>query len=207
MYSEKELVNYILQTLGQESTPTLETNHPAVIDARNWLESTNKEFQGKGWWFNRDWGLKLLPNSAGRVEIPDDTLSFTVTACALGMSHAGRRYVKKGKFIYDSLQHTDVLKTTVWVDIIRLWDYTDLPPSAGTFLKHYAAEKAFLNDDGDINVHSKLSQYTMQAFADLKRDEMRSAKPNAIATPWGLSLVAGRPRSQYSRNNPVGVGG
>lgn len=207
MYTEKDLVNHILLTLGQDSTPTLETNHPAVIDARTWLMSVNKEFQGKGWWFNRSWNLKLLPNTEGRVAVPEDTLSFTVTQCALGMSHAGRRYVKKGKYIWDSVLHTDVLKTAVWADLVTLWDYDDLPPSAGTFLKHFSAEQAFLNDDGDIQVHSRLLQRAGQAFADLKKDEMRSAKPNAIASPFGIGLIAGRPRSQMNRTNPVSIGG
>lgn len=206
MYTELELVNHILSTQGVATTPTLNTQHPAVLDARAWLATSSKEFQGIGWWFNRERGLKLLPDVNGRVRIPTETLTFQVTACALATQSPSekQRFVKRGQFIYDNILHTNQLNVAVWVDICILLDISDLPSSAGSYLKHYAAEGAFLADDGDIQVHNRLQVETAKAWAVLKQDELKAVSANALQSPGAYQLLM---TPGYTTANPNIPGG
>lgn len=190
MYTELELVNHILITIGESSTPTLDTTHPAVQDARAALESYNKEFQGLGWWFNQEFNLKLLPDSSGRVLVPQEALQFRITKSILDCSGQANkaRFVKRGKYVYDAVEHTNILNCAMWCDVTTLLDYEDLPQSAGAYLKHWAAESAFLADDGDLQQHRALQQKTAVAFARLQQDQIRTRSPNALQAPYALRL-------------------
>ena len=207
MYDELEIVNHILQTLGESTTPTLETQHPAVVQARQLLSGYSKEFQGRGWWFNKEFNMKLLPDTNGRVSIPADTLTFKVTgvaACAYGRT--GERFIKRGKYVYDTVEHTDKIGRAVYVDITRLLAIEDLPPAAGSYLRHFAAENAFLDDDGDIQAHARLVRRTQSAWGDLQREEMKAARANALNTPFARQLLS-YPKSQTIATNPALIGG
>lgn len=192
MYDELEIVNHILATLGESTTPTLDTAHPAVTQARSVLQSYNKEFQGYGWWFNKELQLKLLPDIDGRVRIPDETLLFQVTQCALEarMPACKARFVKRGKFVYDAYKHTNVINCAMWVDIVTLLDIDDLPASAGSYLKHWSAESAFLSDDGDLGVHQRLAIKTSDAWAMLMKDQIKAMGANALESPFAMRMRA-----------------
>ncbi|QOE32103.1 tail adapter protein [Rhizobium phage Palo] len=193
MYTELELVNHILKTLGESVTPTLVTQHPAVLQARTALALTNKEFQSSGWWFNKEKNLKLLPDSDGRVRIPDETLEFAVTKCLLDerMPSQKQRFVKRGDFVYDVEKHTNKLSTAIWADITVLLDVSDLPAAAGTYLKHLAAQTAFLDDDGDTSVYRLLTFETDRAWGMLKQAELKAVAANQFESPHALALRAG----------------
>jgi len=205
MYTELELVNHILQTLGETNTATLATNHPAVIQARTTLAAYNKEFQGMGWWFNKEKNIKLLPDAEGRVRVPEETLNFKVRECSV-WNGQGTRFVKRGNFVYDTEAHSNILNVAVWADITLLLPYEDLPAAAGTYLKHFAAESAFLGDDGDLNQHGLLVKLTQDAWGELRKDELRSVGANALASPMSAWLLS-RPRSRSNATNLAIIGG
>lgn len=205
MYTELELVNHILEASGEDTTPTLETQHPAVVQARSRLNKADKEFQGIGWWFNRQYNLKLLPNSDGKVAVPEDTLNFKVVQCA-ALGRVGERFVKRGKWVYDTVEHTDKLSMAVWVDITTRWAYADLPAAGGAYLMHYAAEQAFLADDGDTNVHTRLARLTDQAWQRLQREQINAVQANALKSPAAMAML-NRPRNQAGTINPAIIGG
>lgn len=195
MYTELELVNHILQVAGEDQTPTLSTSHPAVIAARQALLSYNKEFQGTGWWFNKETAVKLLPDVDGRVAVPNDTLSFKVTSCVLNRSSPWEqaRFVKRGGFVYDTIKHTNIINMAVWADFVRLLEYPDLPAAAGSYLKHLAAERYFLDVDGDIGQARELSVRTMRAWAMLRDEQLKTLGSNALNGSTGRRLRAGVP--------------
>ena len=193
MYTELELVNHILHTLGQDVAASLVTQHPAVVSARAALKSYNKEFQGRGWWFNKEQGVKLLPTTTGRILVPENVLTFAVARSVLESrtSVNRQRFVKRGQFIYDNLEHTDVIGVPVWVDYTVLLDYEDLPQEAAAYLKHYAADAAFIDDDGDSNQWRILHQRTMEAEINLKKAQLTAMKHNALMSPSAQRLLVG----------------
>lgn len=207
MYTELELVNHILHTRGEDTTPTLVTQHPSVVDAKQVLASFSKEVQGKGWWFNTDYAVKLLPNSEGKVVVPDKVLKFTITRTVQDVASPQQklRYVRRGGFVYDTWNHTDVLNIAVWADLVVLLDYDDLPEPAGTYLKHYSAAQAFLSDDGDIAQKRELDRLTSEAWMFLRKHEIDAQATNALESPYAQNLLYG-PGTSYGRN-PYFIGG
>lgn len=206
MFTELELVNHILQTLGESTTPTLETQHPSVQQAQKTLMTINKEFQGYGWWFNREYNVKLLPDAEGKVRTPAEVLSFQVTQCMLEKKWPDqkRRFVVRNSYIWDNLNHTDIINTAIWADYVVLLPYEDLPAQASVYLMHLAAERAFLDDDGDINNHSKLQQRVQMAYAKLKQEEMRVNAANAMESPHALNVRLGPTSGSTLRGNFLG---
>jgi len=194
MYDEKELVNFILQKCGESTTATLETSHPSVLDARNRLADADKDFQSRGWWFNKEQSIKLLPDTEGRVQVPAETLSFVVTQCSLMQLPARdrTRFVKRGNYIYDTISHTNQLNVAVWADIVIRLDYSDLPAQAATYLKWYAAEQAFLADDGDASVYRLIQQETAKQWALLFAEQLKATTPNVLNTQTAYALKSSR---------------
>lgn len=209
MYTELELVNHILHTLGQDVTATLETQHPAVVGARQTLLSYNKEFQGRGWWFNQEQNVKLVPDVEGKIAIPEGTLTFAVARCILESRSAVNRarFVKRGNYLYDNVEHTGNFTFPVWVDYTVLIDYEDLPQEAAAYLKHYAADAAFIDDDGDAQQWRILHQRTMEAEMTLKRLQLKNMKHNALLSPSSQNLLAGVLGAYSSSRNPRLIGG
>lgn len=195
MYTELELVNHILQVAGEDQTATLNTSHPAVVAARQALMSYNKEFQGRGWWFNKETAVKLLPDSDGKVAVPADAISFQVTGCVLNRSSPWEkhRWVRRGNLIYDTIKHTNIIDMAIWADLIKLLDYVDIPPAAASYLKHLAAERYFLDVDGDIGQARELSVRTGRAWAELQREQLSVLGTNGLDTTTGRRLRAGVP--------------
>jgi hypothetical protein len=190
MYDEKDLVNHILFTLGEDTTPTLTTQHPAVLSARTFLSSIDKEFQGRGFWFNRERSIKLLPDSFGKVRIPDETLSFVITNCVTVTQpdKERTRYVKRGGYVYDAYNHTNILNTALWADLVIRLPIDDLPPTAASYLKALAADRAFLASDGDVQVYRELQRQTALAWNLLFAEELKASKLNALTTPSAAKL-------------------
>ncbi|QIG73202.1 tail tubular protein A [Rhizobium phage RHph_I40] len=209
MFSELEIINHILRTLGESITPTLETQHPAVQQALDTMRACSKEMQSRGWWFNKEYNMKLLPDTDGRIRLPDETLSFAVTKCVLEgrMPLQKQRFVKRGQYIYDMNEHTNKINTAIWADIVLHIPIEDLPATAGAYLKHWAAETAYLPDDGDTTVYRLIQQETAKSYALLMADELKSVSANALESPHALNLRMGvNGYGGYSRN-PMYPGG
>lgn len=185
-----ELVNHLLQVVGERRVVSLETGHPSVIQAIQALESWNKDFQGAGWWFNTNRNVRMVPNNLGEVLIPTEALSFSITQHQLDwMQPASKmQYVKRGKRLYDSWNNTYTFNKTLQADIVILLDYEDLPQVAASYLKHWAAEQYYVDDDGDIQKANKLQERTALAWHALKAEEMRVMSVNALDSPAAQNL-------------------
>jgi Tail tubular protein len=185
-----ELVNHLLQTVGERRVVSLETGHPSVTQATQALESWNKDFQGKGWWFNTNRNVRLVPNNIGEVLIPEEALSFSITKHQLDYQRAANKeqYVKRGKRLYDSWNNTFTLNTTLYADLVILLDYEDLPHVAMSYLKHWAAEQFYVDDDGDMQKADRLQQRTSLAWHSLKAEAMKIMSVNALDSPAAQNL-------------------
>lgn len=196
MYTELELVNHMLHVAGEDSTPTLDTTRPDVVVARQTLASYNKEFQGQGWWFNKEYAVKLLPDSDGKVQVPNGAIQFKVTNCLLQNSSPVEqaRFVRRGGWVYDTVRHTDIIKMAVWADLVMLLPYEDMPPASAAYLKHLAAERYFLDSDGDVAQSREIQQRTMRAWAMLQQEQLQTLGVNALNTSTGRWLRHGVPQ-------------
>lgn len=207
MYTEQELVRHILFVQNEDSTADIGSQHPAVQQARMHLTNMKKEFLGRGWWFNREYKRKLLPDSVGVVYLPEETMSFTVTPAVLyTQSPAGKmRYVKRGDRVYDSVEHTFNIGCALLADLIVDLPYEDLPTNAGTYLKYLAGNTAFRASDGDMQVKRDMDVDLEGARQRLFAEELRVTGANALDSPQAQNLLMGI--GQQGSGNPRLPGG
>lgn len=191
METRLELVNHLLATVGERRVVSLETGHPSVIQAQQALDSWNKDFQSQGWWFNTNRNVRLSPNNLGEVLLPTEAVSFSVTKHELDYLKPANKaqYVKRGKRLYDAWNNTYILKRTLFADIVIMLDIEDLPQSAASYLKHWAAEQYYTDDDGDMQKADKLAQRTALAFHALKAEQMKVMSTNALDSPAAQQLL------------------
>lgn len=180
MIDDNHIINHMLTTIGEGGVSTLNTLHPSVANAKRILETEDVQFQAVGWWFNKERDIRLAVNEAGQVEVPADSLSVTVSYLDNKSPAEKLRYARRGKYLYDTYKHTNVLNTAVYVTLVMRLPISDLPPLAANYLMHKCAESAYVADDGDNFKTEKLERYRMEAWQKLKAQELETLEANGL---------------------------
>lgn len=119
---ELAAVNDILASIGEPPVSTLEGDANAdVANARRVLNKINRQIQSKGWTFNIEENVELLPDAFNHL-IP--YLSDYLSVMSTGGSSA---YVNRGGYVYDRQNRTDQFMSPVTVNVIRLREFYEMP--------------------------------------------------------------------------------
>jgi hypothetical protein len=210
MLDELDIVRAMMAVNGEgtASSPTLETTHPSVQAALSALRRLNTEFQSRGFWFNRERDIKLLPDIDGKITIPAETLSFSVTAYDLMRKtpYSQQQYVNRGVKVYDNLNHTYVIGVPIWADLILELTVEELPATAAAYLKNLAVQQFYEDDDGDLNKARKLEERTAKAWHRVYAEELKVTAANALSSPQAQTLRyrIGQSGSPSNPNYPGG---
>lgn len=190
METKLNLVNHLLQVVGERRVLTLETGHPSVVQAVQALDSWDRDFQGKGWWFNKNKAMVLSPTNTGEVLIPEECLEFVVTqgVGAYQKPMEKTRYVRRGNRVWDSWENTFNIAVKIKADLVIQLEIPDLPQSAASYLKHLAAQNYYVDDDGDLAKASELNRRVQMAWNALKAAEMKAESTNALDSPMAQYL-------------------
>lgn len=181
------------------------STHPSVQTASRILETEDLDFQQTGWWFNREYKLTLVPNSDGRVVVPADALDVRISDIDNKTPEEKIRYARRGNYMYDTYKHTDVISTSVVVDIVFRREINSLPAVASSYIMHKAREAMYLDDDGDKFKCDKLTEKRMEAWVSLRAVELRMVGANALDSPYSRQLRMGV--GQGMSRNPNIIGG
>lgn len=130
---ELAAVNDILASIGEPPVSTLEGDSNAdVANARRILNKINRQIQSKGWTFNIEEGIELLPDVFSKmIPFSPDYLSV--------MSPSGTtQYVNRGGYLFDRVARTDIFEGGVTVNLIRLKPYEEMPEC----FRHWIVTKA-----------------------------------------------------------------
>lgn len=167
-----DIINSCMQSIGENPVTDVDSEHPSAISARAIMLRQDKAIQMRGWWYNREFNLKLLPNTAGEVILPSNTLKCDPV-------NPSSPYVKRGNKLYDPVQHTYNINAPVYVYLIVQLDIEDLPASAADFLMKDATEKFYTNEDGDPDKAKKLQQDALRASVELMKEELSASDVNS----------------------------
>jgi hypothetical protein len=195
----------MLSVIGEGGVSSTTSTHPSVQAASRILDTEDVDFQQTGWWFNREHLLTLVPDNEGRVSVPASALDLRISDVERKLPAEKLRYVRRGNYIYDSIEHTNVISRKVVVDIIVRLPIESLPSLAASYLMHKSRQTINLDDDGDTFKAGELEKQTMIAFAKLKAAELKITGVNALDSPYAQRLLS-RIGSGYSRN-PNLIGG
>lgn len=205
MPTRAQIINHMLRTLGEGGVNDAMSLHPTVQLCNATLDVVSSEVQGRGWWFNKEFNLNLMPDNHGEVIVPPDALDMTIR----GVQNMGpddkTRLVRRDNRIYDNVKHTYELGHAVTVDVTMLLAIDDLPSAAQSYIQHKAAETVFLDEDGDVQKLTKLEQRTAYAWQTLQAQQLKNIATNALDRSTARALNIGwRPGGQGRNPNFIG---
>ena len=172
--SELNMVNDSLLSIGE--TPFLEgtvvDTLPVGTDgetAKRLIRTTMIEVQARGWFFNLDYNFKLVPDINGFITMPPNTLRVD-----FGNTEYRHQYTIKNGQIYDYLNQTFVIETTLIADVIWLVDYNDLPPEAYEYISLRSARKFQQKVIGAQETDTFTVRDEADAYTNLQRRQLQS---------------------------------
>ena len=137
--TELSAVNSILGAIGQSPITTLEFENPEIHFVYNLLKECNLDIQSEGWSFNTELHYKMTPDANGHIAIGDNILHIDIS------DEDKDRFtdvVKRDGRLYDKVNHTDVFTEDVYLDIVWLFTYTDLPQVFRRYVAYCASTRA-----------------------------------------------------------------
>jgi hypothetical protein len=174
--TELEAVNLALSNIGEAPVNTLE--NPGVLDAtkaKSILDEVTREVQSEGWHFNTDINYPMSPSDTGEILIGEDILLIRPSGV-----DRDRNIVMRGNRLYDGDDHTYTFTKDLTVDRILLLQFTDLPQAARQYIAVRAARIFQVREVASGDLYSFNLRDEAKARADLKRNENRRGKPNAL---------------------------
>ena len=112
--TELSAVNSILGAIGQAPVTALVYDNPEISFIYNLLRDANVDTQAEGWHFNTEKHVKYTPDTNGNILIANDVLRLDVSE---GWTHRVH-------------------------DVIRLYNFEDLPPVFKRFITYRACRMA-----------------------------------------------------------------
>ena len=202
--TELSAVNSILGAIGQAPITTLGTvsvtdgisayDNPEVAMIYNLLRDANVDTQAEGWHFNSEYNVKFQPDSS--------TKKITISNDILSMDYHGnqidRRYdlVRRNGFLYDKLSandNKDEFDTDMYLDVVRLYNFTDLPIIFRRYITYRASRVAATKLVANPQLVKLLAQQEALARAALMEYECNQADHSMFGFQDGSSYQTYQP--------------
>jgi len=138
--TELSAVNSILGSIGQSPITALDFTNPEISFIFNLLKESNIDVQNEGWVYNKEDHVEFVPDSStGYILFPNDILRICITN---GYQDRFRDLVKRNGRVYDKVNHTDVFEQSLFCDVVRLFNFEDLPSVFKRYITYKAASRA-----------------------------------------------------------------
>ena len=137
--TELSAVNSILGAIGQSPLTTLNFDNPEVAMIYNLLRDANVDTQSEGWHYNTEQHVKFAIDTNGRIAIGNDILSMDLHN---NYTKRSSDLVRRNGFIYDKIKHTDVFTQDLELDVVRLYNFEDLPIPFRRYITYRASRVA-----------------------------------------------------------------
>jgi len=183
MSVELDIINAMIAVTGIAAVTSVDARHPAIRKAQPRLARVNKEIQTRGWWFNREYALKLYPNASDEIITPSNAL-------ALDPTDGKSDIIRRGPRLYDPVNHTytftegvNLPSGYIEVDVVGLLDYDLLPYPAIQFITALATQRHAAIEEGDATLLRELANDTFLARAEMMSKEISQLDLNALNSP------------------------
>lgn len=182
-------VNTLLAAIGEipitNNTEALAASSTSDVGiARDTLLMMSQSIQAGGYWFNKELGYPMVPNTDGYIPVGNIILSIVSPTL-----------VVKDHRLYDTESRTYIFEDVQEVDIIFNITFDDLPWHAADAIVREAAVEYYNNMLGDSQELRILSTNAQRALIALQKEQARQRK---------VSLISGS-RLLDRRSNPTGV--
>lgn len=186
MASLLDAVNTLLTSAGGLPVNSLDTPHPGVILAKSVINRFNTSVQSRGYWFNTEYALQMLPSTDGTISVPPNAL-------ACDAAKDGRSIVIRGSKLYDMDEHTFQfdLGVELLVDFVYLLDYEDIPYTIYNHIVAQSEYKYLVNVHGGEDKIRAAKENIPFTAALVQKAEFMSTDVNALASPNAVALLGG----------------
>jgi len=118
--------------------------NPEVSFIYNILTEVNKDVQNEGWICNIERHVKVSPDADKYIEIPANYLSYDLHDNLTNKTQdLVRRKHSNGKYLlYDTVDHTFEFDNDLYLDIVYLFPFEDLPNVFKRYITYRAAIRA-----------------------------------------------------------------
>ena len=137
--TELSAVNNILGAIGQSPITTLNFDNPEISFIFNLLRDANVDTQAEGWHFNTEKHVRFAIDTNGKIAIGNDILSMDLHD---NQARRTSNLVRRNGFLYDKQDHTDVFTADLDLDIVRLYNFEDLPIVFRRYITYRASRQA-----------------------------------------------------------------
>ena len=149
--TELSAVNSILGAIGQAPITTLKTStgnnslssqiseNPEIAFIFNLLRDANIDTQTEGWHFNTEYHVKFSPDSNGNILIPNDVLSMDAHD---NYTRRTKDLVRRQGKLYDKINHTYIFTSDIDLDLVRLYEFEDIPVAFRRYIVYRASRVA-----------------------------------------------------------------
>ena len=137
--TELSAVNSILGSIGQSPITTLNYENPEISFIYNILAEVNKDVQNEGWHFNTEQHIEVKPDDNGYITIPNNALRYDIHD---GYKDRSQDVVTRNGRLYDLVDHTDIFTESLYLDLVTLYKFEDLPNPFQRYITYRAAVRA-----------------------------------------------------------------
>ena len=130
------------------------------------LESVNREVQGQGMDFNRELNVTFNPDSNSNIILPANILRADST-----QRNNNLDLVQRGLKMYNRTDNTFTVTQTVYLDIVTMLNFEDLPEVAKRYITVRAARIFLDRTVGSTTLHGFTQKDEAQALAELREME------------------------------------
>ena len=189
--TELSAVNSILGSIGQSPQTTLNFDNPEVAVIFNLLRDSNVDTQAEGWHFNTEYHVKFTPDATTKkIAIGNDIISMDLHD---NQSRRPSDLVRRNGFLYDKSTHTDEFDGDVDLDVVRLYNFEDLPIPFKRFIVYKASLVAATQLVANAGLVRLLGIQEQQARAALQEYECNQADYSMMQFPEGTSYQTYQP--------------
>lgn len=172
--TEIEALNMLLRLVGASPVNDLESKQPDVPNAKATLNRLRKQLQQRGWWFNMDYGVQLVRDVTGFIEVPTSYLSIIPPAQSY--------FVERGNRLYNLETNSYIFTEDVQVDrAVRELQWDEQPSIMQTYVA-YAAGAQFIRDELEDAVKQRdLEKSAAQALIAVQKQDLEEGRYNMFS--------------------------
>ena len=194
--TELSAVNSILGSIGQSPVTSLDFTNPEISFIHNLLREVNVDVQNEGWSFNTEYHVTYSPDTNGYFVIPPNVIRFDVHD---NQNIKTTDVVKRNGRLYDKYNHTDVFTADLDLDVVTLYEFSDLPSVFQRYITYRAAGRAASQLVGNPQLVQLLGTQEAQARAACMEYECDQGDHTFMGWPDGTSYNAYKPHHALRR--------
>ena len=177
--TELDAVNSILMSVGESPVNTLNTQSPEVAIAQKTLQQVTREVLAEGWVFNTENEVKFTVDANDQVTLSDAVLHVDTNR----FYHLDTyNVIRKDGKLYDRYEHKNTFpdETTMYLDVIWMYAFEDIPQSFRDYITAKAARIASNRMVADAEMAKPLEQDEIVARSVAIEYDTRQADYNVF---------------------------